>query len=78
MSALPATFKTLYHKIWDLKGPCPLGRKDNFEIMLFHRENWFIPISPRLWTGICHNVKRKMQFLNGEKKRGLLLYTGMH
>lgn len=67
MSALPATFKTLYHRNWDLEGPCPLERKDNFEIMPFHRENELIPISPRLWTEVCHNVERKMQFLNGKK-----------
>lgn len=68
MSALPATFKTFYHKSWDLEGPCPLGREDNFEIMSFHREKRFISISPRLQTGTCRNMKRKMQFLNGEKK----------
>lgn len=49
-------------------GPCPLGREDNFEIMSFHREKRFISISPRLQTGTCRNMKRKMQFLNGEKK----------
>lgn len=55
-----------------------MGREVNFEIMPFHRENRFISSSPRLQTGTCHNVKRKMQFLNGKTKGGVLLYTGMH
>lgn len=78
MSAIAATFKTLYHKSQDLEGPRPLGRKDNFEIMPFHREKRFMSIPLRLQTGTCHNRKRKMQFLNGEKRGGVQLYTGMH
>ena len=74
ISALPATFKTLYHESWDLEELCHFGGKDPFDITPFVREKGLIPVSPGLQTGICHKLKRDM--LMG-KKGGVLPYPGM-